>query len=170
MPGVRTENPKTNGCPPDRDNDGILDSADACPDVPGPANQDPKKNGCPVAFLADNQIKITDQIKFRFGLADLDPASDVVLQAVLEIMKTHVEIKKVTVQGHTDSVGTPERNLNLSRARAGAVAAWLVKHGTDKTRVVAEGLGLTRPIEPNETDAGRSANRRVEFHIEAAPK
>ena len=170
VPGVRTENPKTNGCPPDRDNDGILDSADACPDVPGPANQDPKKNGCPVAFLADNQIKITDQIKFRFGLADLDPASDVVLQAVLEIMKTHVEIKKVTVQGHTDSVGTPERNLNLSRARAGAVAAWLVKHGTDKTRVVAEGLGLTRPIEPNETDAGRSANRRVEFHIEAAPK
>ncbi|HKQ69952.1 MAG TPA: transporter, partial [Polyangiaceae bacterium] len=51
-PGVRTTDPKTNGCPPpppDRDKDGIVDAEDACPDTPGPKNEDPKKNGCPAA-------------------------------------------------------------------------------------------------------------------------
>jgi outer membrane protein OmpA-like peptidoglycan-associated protein len=170
VPGIKTDDPKTNGCPGDRDGDGVLDIADACPDVPGPANADPKKNGCPIAFLTDTQIRITDQIKFRFGLAQLDPASDGVLQAVLEIVKTHAEIKTIKIEGHTDNVGTPERNRTLSTARAAAVADWLVKHGIDRKRVVAEGFGLTRPLEPNETDEGRAANRRVEFHIEAAPK
>ncbi len=50
MPGVRTNDPKTNGCPPppsDRDKDGIPDAEDACPDVPGVHTDDPKTNGCP---------------------------------------------------------------------------------------------------------------------------
>jgi outer membrane protein OmpA-like peptidoglycan-associated protein len=50
LPGVRTADPKTNGCPPpppDRDNDGILDAQDACPDTPGVKTDDPKTNGCP---------------------------------------------------------------------------------------------------------------------------
>ncbi len=51
VPGVKTGDPKTNGCPPpvekDRDHDGILDKDDACPDVPGVATSDPKTNGCP---------------------------------------------------------------------------------------------------------------------------
>ena len=49
-PGVRTEDPKTNGCPPpppDRDGDGVIDSEDACPDVKGVHTDDPKTNGCP---------------------------------------------------------------------------------------------------------------------------
>ena len=45
--GVKTDDPKTNGCPPDRDGDGIIDDEDACPDVKGPKNDDPKLNGCP---------------------------------------------------------------------------------------------------------------------------
>ena len=166
--GVATQDPKTNGCPADRDKDGVPDAADACPDVPGPASTDPKKNGCPVAFLTDTQIKITDQIKFRFGVAEIDPASDTVLQAVFEILKTHVDIKKVRVEGHTDSVGAAAYNRTLSKARAEAVTAWLVKHGIDKSRTSAEGFGPTRPLETNDTDAGRAANRRVEFHIETA--
>ncbi len=85
-------------------------------------------------------------------------------------MTKHVEIKKIRVEGHTDNVGTADFNQKLSRARAAAVADWLVKHGVDKQRVVAEGVGLTRPLEPNDTDPGRAANRRVEFHLEAAPK
>jgi OOP family OmpA-OmpF porin len=47
VPGVKTDDPKTNGCPPDRDHDGILDGDDACPDVPGVKTTDPKTNGCP---------------------------------------------------------------------------------------------------------------------------
>jgi len=47
VPGVRTDDPKTNGCPADRDHDGIVDDEDACPDVPGVKTDDPKTNGCP---------------------------------------------------------------------------------------------------------------------------
>jgi OOP family OmpA-OmpF porin len=47
VPGIKTEDPKTNGCPPDRDHDGILDADDACPEVPGVKTEDPKTNGCP---------------------------------------------------------------------------------------------------------------------------
>ena len=47
VPGVKTEDPKTNGCPADRDRDGIPDADDACPDVPGVKTSDPTTNGCP---------------------------------------------------------------------------------------------------------------------------
>ena len=47
MPGVKTSDPKTNGCPADRDGDGVIDKEDACPDVPGVKTSDPKTNGCP---------------------------------------------------------------------------------------------------------------------------
>jgi outer membrane protein OmpA-like peptidoglycan-associated protein len=55
-PGIKTDDPKTNGCPPpkDRDGDGILDDDDACPDIPGVKSDDPKKNGCPLAKDRDH--------------------------------------------------------------------------------------------------------------------
>jgi OmpA-OmpF porin, OOP family len=166
VPGVRTSDPKTNGCPSDRDNDGIPDTLDACPDVPGPASPDPKKNGCPLAIIKDNHIQITEQIKFRFGLADLDPVSDPVLEAVLHVMQTHAEIIKVIVEGYTDNKGTAQLNKKLSNARAAAVAGWLVQHGIDVSRLASIGFGMERPIDTNGTDAGRANNRRVEFHIQ----
>ena len=170
VPGIRTGDPKTNGCPSDRDHDGIPDTVDACPDEPGPANPDPKKNGCPLAFVRDNQIQITEQIKFRFGLADLDPVSDPILAAVFDVMRAHTDIPKIRVEGHTDNRGSAELNKRLSNARAAAVVDWLVKHGIDRAHLTSVGFGMDRPIETNDTDAGRAANRRVEFHIEGEGK
>ena len=172
VPGVRTDDPKTNGCPADRDKDGIADTLDACPDEPGPPNQDPKKNGCPTAYVKDNQIKITEQVKFRFGLADLDPVSDSILGAVLKVMLAHAEIPKIRIEGHTDNKGSAAYNKTLSDGRAGAVADWLVKHGVDRKKLTNVGYGLEKPVDTNDTDAGRANNRRVEFHIEGegAPK
>ena len=172
VPGVRTDDPKTNGCPSDRDKDGIIDTLDACPDVPGPANQDPKKNGCPIAYVKDNQIKITEQIKFRFGLTDLDPVSSPILDAVVKIIAAHADIAKIRIEGHTDNVGSAAYNKILSDGRAAAVANWLVKHGIDRKKLTNVGYGLEKPIDTNDTDAGRANNRRVEFHIEGegAPK
>ncbi|MGD0525314.1 MAG: OmpA family protein [Polyangiaceae bacterium] len=166
VPGVRTSDPKTNGCPPDRDHDGIPDSLDACPDEPGPPNQDPRKNGCPLAFVRDNQIQIAEQVKFRFGLAAIDPASDTILDAVLKVMLEHTEIPRIRVEGHTDNRGTVELNRRLSGARAAAVVDWLVKHGIDRSHLSSQGFGFDRPIDTNDTDEGRANNRRVEFHIE----
>jgi len=168
--GEKTDDPKTNGCPSDRDKDGIPDTLDACPDLAGPANADPKKNGCPLAFVKDDQIQITEQVQFRFGLADLDPVSDRVLLAVLNVMKAHLEIKMVKIEGHTDNKGSATLNKKLSGARAAAVANWLVKHGVERSHLAPAGFGSDKPIDTNATDAGRAINRRVEFHIEGGVK
>lgn len=166
VPGVHTADPKTNGCPADRDADGIPDAEDACPDVPGPRSTDPKKNGCPLAYVQEKQIKISEQVKFRFNSAELDPAGDPVLQAVLKILKDNPGITKVEIQGHTDNVGAKAYNQTLSTARAQSVMRWLVKHGVDAKRLTAKGYGMSVPIADNTTDEGRRDNRRVEFHIE----
>jgi OOP family OmpA-OmpF porin len=165
VPGVATADPKTNGCPGDRDNDGILDNEDACPDNPGPRNADPKKNGCPMAVVQAGQIRIMEQVKFRLGKADLDPASDPILEAVRKVIADHAEIRRVRVEGHTDNIGSAAYNLNLSKARAGSVVRWLIAHGVDAGRLESQGYGLMRPIADNATEEGRRDNRRVELHI-----
>ncbi len=179
VPGVRTSDPKTNGCPPpdpDRDKDGIPNEVDACPDVPGPANADPKKNGCPLARVENGQIKISEQVKFATGSAKILPDSDSVLNAVVEILNAHPDIARLRVEGYTDNKGAPAMNLALSKQRAASVKAWLVAHKVDAKRLDSEGFGMDHPIDDNATDAGRTNNRRVEFHIgdsataPAAPK
>jgi OOP family OmpA-OmpF porin len=172
VPGIRTDDPKTNGCPPpdpDRDKDGIPNDVDACPDVPGDPDPDPKKNGCPKAMVVAGQIKIVDQVKFKFGSAEILPESDAILGAVKRILDEHPEIKKVSVEGHTDNQGSAAYNKNLSSKRAASVVNWLVGHGVDAGRLSSIGYGLTRPMDTNATEAGRKNNRRVEFHILEGP-
>lgn len=166
--GVKSDEPKKNGCPPDRDEDGILDSVDACPDVPGPADPDPKKNGCPLARIEAGQVKISQQVLFKTGSAEILRESDPVLIAVATILKEHPELTKVRVEGHTDNKGAPAYNKDLSNRRAASVVKWLVSYGIEKKRLVSKGFGQEHPIETNATDEGRQANRRVEFHIETS--
>ena len=163
--GVRTDDPKTNGCPSDRDKDGIPDAVDACPDVPGPANSDPKKNGCPIAYVKDDQIQITEQVMFRFGLSDLDPASDAVLGAVVSVMREHADIVRVRIEGHTDNRGSAALNKRLSAARAAAVESWLVKHGIDRSHLTSLGFGMEHPIrfERDRRGASRQPAGRVPY-------
>ncbi len=168
-PGIASTDPKTNGCPdPDRDKDGIPNTSDACPDERGPQDPDPKRNGCPKAFVKDGQIRILDQVKFKTNSADILPGkeSEDVLQAVLAVLVAHPEIKKIRVEGHTDSRGAAALNKKLSASRAASVVTWLTAHQIDKGRLSSEGFGADRPISENTTDEGRQNNRRVEFHIE----
>jgi len=168
VPGIKTDDPKTNGCPPpdpDRDKDGIPNEVDACPDTPGDPDPDPAKNGCPKAVVVAGQIKIMDQVKFKTGSAEILAESDGILGAVKKILYDHPEIKKVSVEGHTDNVGSAAYNKNLSGKRAASVVQWLVGHGIDAGRLGSVGYGLTRPMDTNATEAGRKNNRRVEFHI-----
>jgi len=72
---------------------------------------------------------------------------------------------KVRVEGHTDSTGSEQYNLDLSRRRAEAVLGFLAEEGVAPTRLSAEGLGMSRPIAGNDTPEGRSKNRRVEIVI-----
>ncbi len=199
VPGVKTDDPKTNGCPPDRDGDGVLDKDDACPDVPGiktndpktngcpdndrdkdgipndvdacpdqagPKSDDPKTTGCPRVFIKNGLIQILEQPKFDFNKSNIKPESDSLLTEVAKVMTDHPEIKHVRVEGHTDNVGTPPYNLKLSQQRADSVIKWLSSHGIAADRLEAKGMGLTKPLVPNDTEANRALNRRVEFHIE----
>jgi len=169
VPGVASSNPKLNGCPadPDRDKDKIPNESDACPDEPGKPHRDPKKNGCPLAFVAQQQINITQQVKFVTNSSAIQAGRDSedVLNAVLAVLQGHPEIKRVLIEGHTDNVGAAEHNKRLSQGRASSVSAWLVKHGVAKERLSAAGFGMERPIADNGTADGRRENRRVEFHI-----
>ncbi len=164
--GVATADPKTNGCPPDGDGDGVPDVEDACPSVFGPRTTDPKTNGCPRVRIEAGQVKITEQIKFKTNSAELLGVSQNVIDDVAGLLKAHPEIKHLRIQGHTDNVGLGPFNKELSRKRAASVVAALVKAGVSKARLSSEGFGMDVPIADNSTEEGRTANRRVEFHIE----
>ncbi len=165
--GVANDDPAKNGCPPppDRDGDGILDSDDACPDQAGVADPDPKKNGCPKAKIVGKEIKIMERVEFDTNKATIRDGSEPVLNAVLDIMKKHPEIKKVSVEGHTDNRGGKGLNMRLSRNRAASVVKWLTSRGIDASRLTSKGFGPDNPIDTNKTKEGRQNNRRVEFHI-----
>jgi outer membrane protein OmpA-like peptidoglycan-associated protein len=149
----------------DSDHDGVPDAYDACPDKPGRRSSDPKKNGCPRVRVEERQIKISEEIKFKTDSAELLPESDGVLLEVRDTLNAHPGIRRVRVEGHTDATGDPGYNRELSQRRAEAVSNWLVEHGIDRSRLQSAGMGESRPIDTNATEAGRHNNRRVEFHI-----
>jgi outer membrane protein OmpA-like peptidoglycan-associated protein len=155
------------GCPEDdADNDGIPDAVDACPKVPGKPNKDPKKNGCPTFISVGGEVvRVLQQVHFAFGTATILPESFPVLQEVADYLKSNKGIKKMSIEGHTDNKGAADLNKKLSQDRANSVMAWLGQHGVEAGRLEAHGYGMERPIEDNETDAGRAKNRRVEFKI-----
>jgi outer membrane protein OmpA-like peptidoglycan-associated protein len=72
---------------------------------------------------------------------------------------------RVEVAGHTDNLGSAASSLPLSEQRAAAIKASLVRLGVPATRLLAHGYGETFPIAPNDTPAGRIANRRVELRV-----
>jgi len=71
----------------------------------------------------------------------------------------------IDVMGHTDSTGSEQYNLDLSRRRAESVANYLVSRGVSRARIETIGYGEQYPIADNSTEAGRSQNRRVEIRI-----
>lgn len=76
----------------------------------------------------------------------------------------------IVIYGYTDSTGTPEYNLNLSSQRAASVKVYLASKGILASRFTTTGLGIADPIATNDSPAGRTQNRRVEFAITANEK
>jgi outer membrane protein OmpA-like peptidoglycan-associated protein len=71
----------------------------------------------------------------------------------------------IEIYGHTDSIGTPKRNKELSIERAKAVSDYLIAKGLNVSRIKWFGFGSKKPIVPNDTEAQRKKNRRVEFRL-----
>ncbi len=148
----------------DRDGDGVPDAIDNCPDVPGL----PDFQGCPEAQkvrIESDRLVITETVRFRTGKSIIDKRSYTLLSNIAAVLKVHPEIELVEVGGHTDDVGSDEKNLVLSQKRSAAVVAYLTKQGVDGTRLAAMGYGESRTLEAGTSKEARAANRRVEFLI-----
>ncbi|MFO0684224.1 MAG: OmpA family protein [Sandaracinus sp.] len=157
------------GCPDhDRDVDTVIDRHDNCPDVPGlPANY-----GCPeeqhqTVRIEDSQIAILDTVYFQTDSDVIQRRSFALLDNVAAVLTAHPEIAHIRVEGHTDSRGRREHNIDLSQRRAQSVVRYLVEHGhVDASRLEAIGFGPDQPVVPNaHTPAEHAQNRRVVFGI-----
>ena len=155
------------GCPDlDNDSDGVPDTQDDCPNDFGP----PDNKGCPKKYslvaVTKERIEIKKQINFATGSAKIvGSLSNQIIGEVAQALKDTPRIKKVRVEGHTDSVGDDAKNLKLSQARADSVVSALIKLGVDPGRMESVGFGETRPVASNSTASGRAENRRTEFNI-----
>ncbi|NJO03852.1 MAG: OmpA family protein [Bacteroidia bacterium] len=101
---------------------------------------------------------------FDYNSAQLKRQSIPALQTLVAFLETNSGLK-IELHGHTDDIGTEERNLLLSEQRAEAVYKYLIAQGIDTNRLSFRGFGESRPIASNETAYGRSLNRRTEFVI-----
>jgi len=101
-------------------------------------------------------------IHFDTGKATIQPDSENVLGEIAKLLQQDPDLK-LRVEGHTDSQGNAAANQALSERRAQAVVAWLVTHEVGASRLMAKGLGPSKPIADNSTEEGRAKNRRVEL-------
>jgi outer membrane protein OmpA-like peptidoglycan-associated protein len=125
----------------------------------------PKPKHALVAVTA-TEIAIKQQIQFALDSAVILPESFGLLTEIADSIIRHPELRRVEVQGHTDSSGTPDHNRTLSEQRAEAVRVWLLEHGAPYDRLVARGYGQDKPLVPNVTAQMRARNRRVQFIIQ----
>ncbi|MDR5898363.1 OmpA family protein [Halomonas vilamensis] len=141
------------GCPLDSDGDGVPDYRDQCPDTP--AGVEVNALGCPESLILEG-------VNFEFDSAQLTSAARQELAIVGERLANNPGVR-VSIEGHTDSVGSAAYNKELSQRRAESVASYLQQYGVDADRMMATGYGEERPIASNDTDEGRAENRRVEL-------
>ena len=115
---------------------------------------------------SDDNIRLVmpGNITFKTDSADINSSFYPVLNSVARVLKKY-DNSTVLVSGHTDSTGSADYNLNLSRNRAQSVAAYLQGQGIKASRFEVMGLGSSNPIASNETASGREQNRRVEIKI-----
>ncbi|MBR5093847.1 MAG: OmpA family protein [Oscillospiraceae bacterium] len=128
--------------------------------------------------IGDNgNIVLSESILFDVGSSDIKdeaaPALDQLIDVFVKFLSDEENAKyvdSIVISGHTDSTGTEEDNRVLSTDRANAVLGYLLEQKGGKLGRYAEffcaaGYGETRPVQPNDTPEGRSANRRIEISV-----
>ncbi len=154
------------GCPDvDRDGDTIADRVDKCPEQFGPA-----PDGCPKKYtlveVKKEKIEIRQQVHFATARFRVLPDSFPLLNQVAQVLNDFPKMR-ISIEGHTDTVGKEAANMRLSQKRAEAVLDYLVSKGISPERLEATGFGPTKPVASNKTAKGRAQNRRTEFRIVA---
>lgn len=159
----------------DEDGDGVFDRRDRCPDTPAgtqvnhmgcPLPQYPASAPQPEPTATPEVITLDDegQVLFAFDSAELTQGAQQRLQGLLPKLNDP-SVTSVKVIGFTDSVGSDSYNQRLSERRASGVAEYLISQGLAPNKVTSQGRGESEPVADNDTDEGRSRNRRVELHL-----
>lgn len=165
----------------DTDQDGVPDIKDACPNTT--ANTTVMANGCvyEVEATATNiQCNLNDPstysapdchhietaiVYFEFAIAEVDLSQWKALALVKAFLESNTDVHLILV-GHTDIVGTPEFNYQLSLQRAKNVKQILVEdYGFNPNRFTVVGKGISEPVADNRSSEGRRLNRRVQFFV-----
>jgi len=134
------------------------------PPPPPPPKPEPPPKPKRVEVTAD-KIVINDKILFEVNKAVIRSESNDLLNEIVSVINENSFIKKISIEGHTDSDGSEKYNEKLSDKRAAAVLQYLVDHGVDAGRLTSKGYGESKPIADNATEEGKEKNRRVEFLI-----
>ncbi|BAU56284.1 OmpA family protein [Mucilaginibacter gotjawali] len=163
-----------NGLKKDSDGDGVSDQFDKCPNTPAGTVVD--GSGCPLPppvdtslFMRKGQISgpatsaaAYSNIQFEFDSSVLKTSSYPILDATSADLRSSGA--SAELDGYASSEGTAAHNMRLSKDRANSVKTYLVNSGVPAKKLKVKGFGETHPIADNSTEAGRIANRRVEFH------
>ncbi|MFV3405782.1 MULTISPECIES: OmpA family protein [Pseudomonas] len=159
----------------DEDGDGVPDSRDKCPGTPRGVQVD--ANGCPPAPppvtapapapAPKEEVIVIRDVHFEFDSARLTPADKQRLNTIATRLKQETSSARLSVTGHTDSVGSDRYNQKLSERRAHSVTDYLVENGVPRSSFVSVvGAGETQPVADNATAEGRAMNRRTEIKIQ----
>ncbi|MBI2379024.1 MAG: carboxypeptidase regulatory-like domain-containing protein [Deltaproteobacteria bacterium] len=119
----------------------------------------------PIVNVAADRLDLIKPIVFVGRETKLAPESELVLDAIADVLLSRPDLAKVRVEAHVDDEGPAEESLKLSKERAELVVKALVERGIAVDRLFPEGFGSERPIAPNLTKRGRDKNRRVELKL-----
>ncbi len=102
-------------------------------------------------------------VGFQPGSVRFTTQSELALTQLLQLLKQYPD-SQIRIEGHTDNTGADTVNVRVSRERASAVASYFMNRGVAASQLTVTGYGSTRPIADNNTEAGRSRNRRIEVN------
>jgi len=114
-------------------------------------------------------VEFKDKVLFGYDQSDLSTQAQGSLNKLANVLQKYPDTN-IEILGHTDDRGTDEYNQSLSQRRAASSAAYLKANGINASRITTKGMGESDPKATNETDEGRTENRRVEFVITANQK
>jgi len=116
------------------------------------------------SLAAKERVFVLDEVLFEHNSARLNEKFTFRLDSLVDLLSADKTLT-ANIAGHTDNTGTESHNLKLSANRAQAVAEYLIESNISEKRISFEGFGSSKPVASNETEGGRSKNRRVEIVI-----
>ena len=139
----------------------VLESAEPSDFMEKPSTLSPSSSDSPLVL---DKSYVFEKVFFKFDEYELQESSKIEIQRIHNLLKADRSLK-ITISGHTDSIGSEGYNMQLSKNRAKTVADYLVELGLLVDQIAWQGHGGLKPIASNASEDGRKQNRRVEFRI-----